>query len=71
MVFRRKYRRTLPGRPVRVEIGDTVEVGPPRRSDTYSHAFVGTVKAVGRTIVRVEDQDGEIFDVDADNIKPL
>jgi len=49
----------------------TVEVGEPRRTDLYNHSFVGTIIDVleSRDTVIVEDQCGEYFEVDTDNVK--
>lgn len=49
----------------------TVEAGEPRKSDMHQHSFVGTVIDVldSRGTVIVEDQCGEAFEVDADNVK--
>lgn len=48
----------------------TVEVGDPKNSDMHNHSFVGTVIDVleSRGTVIVEDQCGEVFEVDADNV---
>jgi len=50
-----------------------VEVGDPRSSDIHNHSFVGTVIDVleDRGTVVVEDQCGEAFEVDADNVEIL
>ena len=47
-----------------------VEVGEPTRTDMHQHSFVGTVIDVleSRGTVVVEDQCGEAFEVDADNV---
>jgi len=49
----------------------TVEVGEPTRTDIHQHSFVGTVIDVleSRGTVIVEDQCGEVFEVDADNVE--
>ena len=49
----------------------TVEVGEPTRGDMHQHSFVGTVIDVleSRGTVVVEDQCGEAFEVDADNVE--
>jgi len=49
----------------------TVEVGEPTRGDIHQHSFVGTVIDVleSRGTVVVEDQCGEAFEVDADNVE--
>ena len=49
----------------------TVEVGEPTRGDIHQHSFVGTVIDVleSRGTVVVEDQCGEVFEVDADNVE--
>jgi hypothetical protein len=48
-----------------------VEVGEPNRTDMHQHSFVGTVIDVleSRGTVVVEDQCGEAFEVDADNVE--
>ena len=47
-----------------------VEVGEPRKTDIHNHSFVGTIIDVleDRGTVVVEDQCGEAFEVDADNV---
>ncbi|MDZ7785973.1 MAG: hypothetical protein U5L95_02520 [Candidatus Saccharibacteria bacterium] len=51
----------------------TVEVGAPRKSDMHNHSFVGIIVKDGilesRGTVIVEDQCGEAFEVDADNVE--
>ena len=51
----------------------SVEVGDPRSSDIHNHSFIGTVIDVleDRGTVVVEDQCGEAFEVDADNVEIL
>jgi len=51
----------------------TVEVGEPTRTDMHNHSFVGTIIDVleSRGTVIVEDQCGEAFEVDADNVEVL
>jgi hypothetical protein len=51
----------------------SVEVGEPRRSDLHNHSFIGTIIDVleSRGTVIVEDQCGEAFEVDADNVEVL
>jgi len=51
----------------------SVEVGDPRSSDIHNHSFIGTVIDVleDRGTVIVEDQCGEAFEVDADNVEIL
>ena len=53
-----------------VEKHQQVEVGEPNRSDMHQHAFIGTVIDVleNRGTVVVEDQCGDAFEVDADNV---
>jgi hypothetical protein len=48
-----------------------VEVGEPTRGDRHNHSFIGTVIDVleSRGTVVVEDQCGESFEVDADNVE--
>ena len=48
-----------------------VEVGEPTRSDMHQHSFIGTVIDVldSRGTVVVEDQCGDAFEVDADNVQ--
>ena len=48
-----------------------VEVGDPKGTDLHNHAFVGTVIDVleSRGTVVVEDQCGDPFEVDADNVQ--
>jgi len=53
-----------------LEVYQTVEVGEPRSMDRHNHSFVGTIIDVlesSGTVV-VEDQCGEAFEVDADNV---
>ena len=49
----------------------TVEVGEPTRTDIHQHSFVGTIIDVleSRGTVVVEDQCGDAFEVDADNVE--
>jgi hypothetical protein len=51
----------------------TVEVGDPRKTDMHNHSFVGTIIDVleSRGTVIVEDQCGEYFEVDADNVQVI
>jgi hypothetical protein len=51
----------------------TVEVGDPRKTDMHNHSFVGTIIDVleSRGTVIVEDQCGEAFEVDADNVQVI
>ena len=48
-----------------------VEVGEPRSTDMHQHSFIGTIIDVleDRGTVIVEDQCGEAFEVDADNVE--
>ena len=48
----------------------SVEVGEPRKTDMHLFSFIGTVIDVleARGTVIVEDQCGEAFEVDADNV---
>jgi len=50
-----------------------VEVGEPTRGDMHQHSFVGTIIDVleNRGTVVVEDQCGEAFEVDADNVEVM
>ena len=49
----------------------SVEVGEPTRGDIHNHSFLGTIIDVleSRGTVVVEDQCGEAFEVDADNVE--
>jgi len=49
----------------------TVEVGEPTRGDIHQNSFIGTIIDVleSRGTVVVEDQCGEAFEVDADNVE--
>lgn len=51
----------------------TVEVGEPTRTDMHNHGFMGTIIDVLETrgTVIVEDQCGDAFEVDADNVEVL
>lgn len=52
-------------------IGQNVIVGEPKENDLHNHSFLGTVvglKDKGK-IVSVEDQDGDVFDVDRDQVE--
>lgn len=51
----------------------TVEVGEPRNTDMHNHGFMGTIIDVLETrgTVIVEDQCGDAFEVDADNVEVL
>lgn len=51
----------------------TVEVGEPTKGDMHQHSFVGTIIDVleSRGTVIVEDQCGEAFEVDADNVEVI
>ena len=50
-----------------------VEVGEPTSGDRHTHSFIGTIMKGGvlesRGTVVVEDQCGESFEVDADNVE--
>jgi hypothetical protein len=50
-----------------------VEVGEPTHTDMHQHSFVGTIIDVleSRGTVIVEDQCGDAFEVDADNVEVL
>ena len=47
-----------------------VEVGEPTKTDMHQHSFVGTVIDVldSRGTAVVEDQCGDAFEVDVDNV---
>ena len=49
-----------------------VEVGEPTRGDIHNHSFIGIIVKDGilesRGTVVVEDQCGDVFEVDADNV---
>ena len=49
-----------------------VEVGEPTRGDIHNHSFIGIIVKDGilesRGTVVVEDQCGDAFEVDADNV---
>lgn len=49
----------------------SVKVGEPRSTDIHTHSFLGTIIDVldSRNTVIVEDQCGDVFEVDADNVK--
>lgn len=47
--------------------GDSVLVGEPMADDLHEHQFTGTAVDISGSIVTVEDQDGDCFDVDAAN----
>lgn len=51
-------------------IGQSAQVGEPRSDDLHNHSFQGTIVGVRDSglLVSVEDQDGDVFDVDLDNI---
>jgi hypothetical protein len=51
----------------------TVEVGEPTRTDMHNHGFMGTIIDVleSRGTVIVEDQCGDAFEVDADNVEVI
>jgi hypothetical protein len=51
-------------------IGKTVTVSEPRENDLHNHSFQGTVVDIrdNGLIVSVEDQDGDVFDLDLDQI---
>jgi len=51
------------------EVEDDVTVSDPRPDDLWTHSFVGTIKTIGEHIT-VEDQDGDCWDVDFNQIKP-
>jgi len=46
-----------------LKIGDFVLVGEPMADDLHEHQFTGTVVDISGSIVTVEDQDGDCFDV--------
>ncbi len=52
-----------------------VEVGEPTRGDMHNHSFIGIIVKDGilesRGTVVVEDQCGEMFEVDADNVQVM
>ena len=51
--------------------GQTVNVGEPTAEDFWQHPFMGTVVgAQGRTY-SIEDQDGDVFDVDVSQISEV
>lgn len=49
-------------------VGKTVVVAEPKLNDLHNHSFVGTVVKVKPDCVSVEDQDGDVFDLDFDQI---
>jgi len=53
----------------------TVEVGEPKKCDRHNHSFIGIITKDGilenRGTVIVEDQCGEAFEVDADNVEVI
>lgn len=55
----------------RFRIGDTVIVPDPGPYDMHSHSFVGTVKAVGRTMAMVADQEGNVYDIEKDRLEKI
>jgi hypothetical protein len=53
------------------EIGDSV-LATPKPDDIFSHEFQGTIKGFREGgLITIEDQDGDCFDCDPDQIKPL
>lgn len=52
-----------------------VEVGEPTRGDIHNHSFIGIIVKDGilesRGTVVVEDQCGDVFEVDADNVQVM
>lgn len=51
-----------------IEIGMTVEVHPKEGEEHPAHLFTGTVKGFHGDFVTVEDQDGEAWDYDLDQL---
>ena len=51
-----------------IEVGKQYNVHKRDEYDLFNHTFVGTVLHVGRFSVSVEDQDGDIFDVEPDQL---
>jgi len=58
-----------------LEMYQQVEVGEPTRGDMHQHSFIGIIPRDGilesRGTVIVEDQCGEAFEVDADNVEVM
>ena len=51
--------------------GQIVNVGEPTTEDFWQHPFMGTVVGVQGKIVSVEDQDGDVFDVDGKQVQEV
>jgi hypothetical protein len=47
----------------------SVTVTDPKPNDLWSHSFCGTIIEVKQDTVVVEDQDGDCFEVDNDQIE--
>lgn len=58
---------------VEIGVGDDVHVGAPRASDMHHNEFDGQIVDVypDRGEVCVVDQDGDCFDVGADNVEAV
>jgi len=52
-----------------MQIGDTVEVTP-AKEDSFQQ-FVGHIIGFKEDLIQVEDQDGDVFDVEPDKINPI
>lgn len=48
---------------------DSVEVGEPAGDEMHNHSFVGTAVGFRNGNVIVEDQDGDCFEVDPENVE--
>lgn len=49
----------------------SVIVDDPRENDSWSHSFVGTIIQIKKDTYVVEDQDGDCFEPDHDQVKVL
>jgi hypothetical protein len=56
---------------VELSAGDAVDVGKPKANDLHQNAFSGQIIRLNfiEGYASVVDEDGEIFDVDFDNIE--
>jgi hypothetical protein len=51
-----------------MKLNQEVFVLAPRKDDLWNHSFVGTVKEIKGELIVVEDQEGNCFDVDKDQL---
>ena len=52
-----------------IELYETVTVPEPNNDDIWDHSFIGIVVAIYDDMTRVEDQEGNIFDVEINRLE--